>query len=338
MKFFAFAIIAVSTTLCAQAPNGSGGTATGFSIPALGFISGQAPAQLQPILGIPGSARLGSPLLLPSTVTGIHIAPGHAYALLQQGPSNPVSMVLLQGITAQTQNVQLTPIPGTIGQLDLLAFSPMGTSAAIYSRETNQLQVLAGLPRSPRLSRNLSNVAMTGAAQKLAVSDDAQLVLISDATGSVYSVSQNGAVTAVHHSPEISALAFVTRSHDSIICDRSLNTISLLQNFIATPFALGPAMNDICQPEAAASTADGGTLLLACPAQHTVLAVNSASGLTRVYNVAASPTSLDRLALGDVFLMSPPQGGTYWLFVWQPSGLTASFIAAAPNGSQGSAH
>jgi hypothetical protein len=338
MKFFAFAIIAVSTPLCAQAPNGNGGSTTGFAVPALGFVSGQAPAQLQPILGIPGSARLGSPLLLPSTVTGIHMAPGHAYALLQQGPSNPLSMVLLQGITAQTQNLHLTPIPGTIGQVDLVAFSPMGSSAAIYSRETNQLQVLTGLPRSPRLSLNLPNVAISGAAQKLAVSDDAQAVLISDSAGSVYSVSQNGAAVAVHHSPEISALAFITQSHDSIICDRSLNTISMLRNSTATPFALGPAMNDTCQPEGAASSADGGTLLLACPAQHAVLAVNSASGLTHVYNVAASPTSLERLALGDVFLISPAEGGTYWLFVWQPSGLTASFIAAAPNGSQGSGH
>jgi len=337
MKFFAFAIIAVSTTLCAQAPHGSGGNTTGFSVPALGFISGQAPAQLQPILGIPGSARLGSPLLLPSTVSGIHIAPGHAYALLQQGPSNPVSMVLLQGIAVQSQNVQLTPIPGTIGQIDLVAFSPIGTSAAIYSRETNQLQVLTGLPSSPRLFLNLSNVALAGAAQKLAVSDDAQAVLISDSAGSVYSVSQNGS-TAVHHSPDISALAFVTRSHDSIICDRSVNTIALLRDSIATPFALGPAMKDTCQPEGAASTADGKTLLLACPAQHAVLAVDSATGLTRTYNVAPSPTFLDRLALGDVFLITPAEGGTYWLFVWQPSGLTASFIAAAPKGSQGSGH
>jgi hypothetical protein len=338
MKLFAFAIVALSTTLCAQSPNASGGNTTGFSVPALGFISGQAPAQLQPILGIPGSARLGSPLLLPSTVTGIHIAPGHAYALVQQGPSSPLSMVLLQGIKAQTQNLQLTPIPGTIGQVDLLAFSPMGNSAAIYSRETNQLQVLTGLPKLPRLSLNLSNLAITGAVQKLAVSDDAQAVLISDSAGSVDSVLQNGALLPVHHSPEISALAFVTQSHDSIICDRGLNTISMLRNSTATPFALGPAMNDTCQPEGAVSTADGKTLLLACPAQHAVLAVNSASGLTHVYNVAATPASLDRLALGDVFLMSPAEGGTYWLFVWQPSGLTASFIAAAPNRGQGSGH
>src|SRR5438477_10251292 len=251
MKLFVFAIVGGAITLFAQSQNANSRITGGFSVPTLGFVSGQAPAQLQPILGIPGSARLGSTLSLPSTVTQIHIAPGHAYALVQQGPSNPVSMVLLQGITAQTQNLLLTPIAGAIGQVDLLAFSPVGSSAALYSRQTNELQVLTGLPRSPRLYLKASSVAIPTAPQKLAVSDDARVVLISDSAGTVYSVSQSGVPLAVHHSPDISALAFVTQSHDSVICDRSLNTISFLRDSTATPVALGPATHDTCQPEGA---------------------------------------------------------------------------------------
>jgi len=243
---------------------------------------------------------------------------------------------LLQGITAQTQNLPLTPIAGAINQADLIAFSPLGASAVIYSRQANQLQVLTGLPNAPHLYLNLPNLAIVSAPQKLAVSDDAQAVLISDAVGSVYSVSQNATPVAVHHSPNISALAFVTQSHDSIICDRSLNTISFLRDSTTTPVALGPATNDTCQPEAAASTRDGRTILLACPAQHAVLSIDRASGLTRVYNVASSPSALDRLGAGDVFLMSPPESGTYWLFVWQPEGATALFVGAPRDVSQGS--
>jgi hypothetical protein len=338
MKVFAFAFVGVAVTLFAQAQNANSGTASGFSVPTLGFVSGQAPPQLQPILGIPGSARLGSPLSLPSTVTRIHIAPGHAYALVEQGPGSPLSMVLLQAIAAQTQNLPLTPIAGAIGQADLLAFSPLGSSAVIYSRQTNQLQVLTGLPRSPQLYLNASNLAIPTAPQKVAVSDDARVVLISDEAGSVYSVSQSGAPVAVHHSPDISALAFVTQSHDSIICDRSLNTISFLRDSTATPVALGPATNGTCQPEAAASTGDGKTILLACPAQRAVLSLDRASGLTRVYNVASSPSALDRAGMRDVFLMSPPEGGTYWLFVWQPEGPTVFFVGAARDLAQRSGH
>jgi hypothetical protein len=336
MKLSAFVFLAVATALCAQSQNANSGTVAGVSAPTLGFVSGQAPAQLQPILGIPGSARLGSPLSLPSTVTEIHVAPGHAYGLVQQGPSNPVAMVLLQAITSQTRKLPLTAIPGAIGAVDLIAFSPTGTSAAIYSRQTNQLQVLTGLPRSPQIFLNASHLAIPTPVQKLAVSDDARAVLTSDASGSIYSIPQNGAPLAVHHSPDVSALAFVAHSHDSIICDRSLNTISILRNSAATPIALGPAMSGTCQPEGAAATADGRTILLACPAQHTVLSIDRGSSVTHVYNVAGTPSALDRLGAGDLFLMSPPDSGTYWLFVWQADGPVTFFIGAARNVPQGS--
>lgn len=336
MKFFAFTFVGVATALCAQAPNATNGTTTGLSVPALGFVSRQTPAQLQPILGIPGSARLGGPLSLPSAVTQIHIAPGQAYALVQQAPGNPLGMVSLQGIAAQTRNLPVTPISGAMGQVDLLAFSPMGSSAVSYSRQTNQLQVLTGLPRAARVYLNASNLAIPTPPQKLAVSDDARAVLISDAAGSVYSISQGGAPVPVHHSPNVSALAFVTQSHDSIICDRSLNTISFLRDSTVTPVVLGPATNNTCQPEGAASTLDGKTILLACPAQHAVLSIDRASSVTRVYNVAGNPGALNRSSLGDVFLLSPAQDGIYWLLLWQPDGPTAFFVGAARNVTQGS--
>jgi hypothetical protein len=336
MKFLTFAFLGAAVALLAQAPNANSGSTNGVSVPTLGFIAGQAPARLQPILGIPGSARLGTPLLLPTTVTQIHIAPGHAYALVEQAPGNPLALVLLQGITTQTRNLPLRPIVGALGQTDVLAFSPMGASAVLYSRQTNQLQVLTGLPKSPQLYLNVPNLAILDGPQKIAVSDDARSVLISDAAGSVYSVSQNAAPVPVHHSPEISALAFVAQSRESIICDRTLNTMSFLRDSNATPVGLGAATGDRCQPEAAASTADGKTILLACPAQHAVLSIDRASGLTRVHNVSNSPGVLQPLGVRDVFLMSPPERGTYWLFVWGPGGPVTSFVAAARNVSQGS--
>jgi len=173
MKFLVVASIGAAVTLFAQAPNANSVSTTGVSIPTLGFVQGQAPAQLQPILGVPGSARLGVPLSLPSAVTQIHIAPGDAYALVERGPGNTVSLVSLRGIPEQAQNLPLIPIPGATGQVDLLAFSPLGTSAAIYSRPTNQLQVLTGLPNAPQLYLNVSNLALSNAPQQLAVSDDA---------------------------------------------------------------------------------------------------------------------------------------------------------------------
>jgi hypothetical protein len=336
MKRLGFVFFSAAFALLAQAPNANSGSTTGISVPTLGFLAGQAPPRLQPILGIPGSARLGAPLLLPATVTQIHIAPGHAYALVEQAPGNPLALASLQAITAQTRNLPLRPIVGALAQIDVLAFSPTGVSAVLYSRQTNQLQVLTGLPKSPQVYVSLPSLSIANGPQKIAVSDDARAVLISDAAGSVYSVSQNAVLVPVHHSPEISALGFIPQSRESIICDRTLNTMSFLRDSNITPLALGPATNDRCQPEAAVSTADGKTILLACPAQHAILSIDRVSGLTRLHRVHSSPTGLDALGTRDTFLMSPAQGGTYWLLVWGPGGPVTSFVAAARNVSQGS--
>jgi hypothetical protein len=339
MKLFAIAFVGTTVTLLAQAPGTHGGTSTGaFSIPTLGFVVRQTPVQLQPILGIPGSARLGSPLPLPNTVTQIHLAPGHAYALVEQGRSNPLSLVLLQGVAAQAAALTLTPVNGATNEIDLLAFSPIGRSAVIYSRQTNQLQILTGLPKSPRLFLSVPNVATPEAPQKLAVSDDAQTVLIADGGGSVYSLSQNATPVLVYRSPDISAIDFVAQTGDAMICDRSVNRPLVLQHSSTAPVALMATSNDDCQPEAAASTTDGKTILLACPAQHAVLSVDRVSGSTRVHNVSSGPGVLARLSVRDTFLMSPPDGGTYWMFTWQPNGPVMSFVAAAPNVTQGLGH
>ncbi len=331
MKLFAFAFVCFSVSLPAQAPNANSG---GFSIPSLGFVASQTPAQLRPILGIPGSARLGNPLLLPNTVTQIYVAPGQAFALAQQVPGIPLGLILLEGLSSETLSLPVTPIAGAMSQADLLAFGPLGRSAVLYSRQTNHLQVLTGLPRAPQVYLDVPNVSVANTPQKLAISDDAQIVLITDGAGAVYSLSQGAAPTIVHHSPDISAVAFLAGSHDAVICDRSLNSAALLQSSSISPVAAVAPLSEGCQPEDAASTADGKTILVACAGQQALLAVDRVSGMTRTYSVPTTPGAFDRLSVRDTFLISPPQGSTYWLFVWGPGGPVASFIGAGA----GSAH
>ncbi len=339
MKRFALVFGSAAVTLLAQASNAnSGGTSSSFSVPMLGFVSSQSPAQLRPILGIPGSARLGNPLSLPASVTRIHVAPGQAFALVEEGPSHPLSIVSLQGLALETRTLAAAPISGAMSQIDLLAFSPSGRSAVTYSRQTNQLQVLAGLPKSPRVALNFESLVIPAPLQKLAVSDDAAMVLLSNDAGSVYSVSRGMALSAVHYSPDISALEFIAHTPDALIFDRSLNAASFLHDSKIKPVALGPTAAGLCQPEAGVSTADGRTILVACPAQHAILSVDRASGLTRVHHMSNAPTALNRLRADDVFLMSPPEGGTYWLFVWGPGGPVRFFIPAARDIAQGSSN
>ncbi len=335
MKLIALAFVCASVPLLAQAPNASSG---GVSVPSLGFVASQTPPQLRPILGIPGAARLGNPLLLPNTVTQIYMAPGQAFALAAGAPGASLGMILLEGVAGAAQSLPVRPIPGAMNQADLLAFGPLGRSAVVYARQTNHIQVLTGLPRSPQVSLDIPNVSVASTPQKLAVSDDAQVVLIVDAAGTVYSLSQGAVPTVVHHSPDVSAVAFLAGSHDAVICDRSLNSAAFLHNSSVTAVAAVAGFSDGCQPEDAASTADGKTILVACPSQQALLSVDRASGLTRTYSVPLAPGAFDRLSARDTFLISPPQGSTYWLVVWGPGGPVTSFIAAAGGVGQGPGH
>lgn len=330
MKRFAM-VFAATAALLPASGSGPGNGPNRFSGPALGFVPAATATALQPILGIPGAARLGDPISLPNTVTQTYIAPGHSYALAAQGPAGPMALILLRSAAGIQTNPVLAPMPGVMAYADLVAFNPSGGAAALYSKQANRIQVFTGLPASPHLSEDTSNLQIGGDAGLLALSDDAQCLLIADATGTVYALSPNTAPVPVFHSSQISALVFVSHSHDAIVCDPVLGSAAVLQVSTASAGVqtLQPPSNSSCQPRAAASTADGGTLLIACPAQHLIWSVDRASGSTNAYSVSNGPTALDSVGARDVFLMSPPDNGIYWILTWRAGGPVASFIGAA---------
>jgi hypothetical protein len=328
MKLLAIALLATPALLLAQ----TSGAAGRFSGPVLGFVPGWNPTELQPILGVPGAARLGNPISLPNSVTQTFLAPGHWYALAAQGTSAPIAIVRLRGTAGIEQHPALTPLASAMAHPDLVAFSPGGAVAALYSQQSGRLQVFAGLPDSPRLASDISNIEVAGIARALAISDDAQALLIADASGEVYTLSPNQALVSIYHSTQVSALAFASQSHDAIVCDPVLGSAAALHLLAANAGVqtLQPPSTDGCQPQAAASTADGSTILIACPAQHLIWSVDRASGATNSYKVSGSPSALDNVGARDAFLMSPAdEGGTRWLITWRPEGPVMSFIGAA---------
>lgn len=322
MKSLAIVFAASAGLVLGQMPG------TNFSGPVLGFVPGPTASELLPIRGIPGAARLGDPVLLPKTVTQTYLASGHAYALAAQGDADPIAVVVLRGAGGLAANPVATAISGAMAHPDLVAFSPNGGAAALYSEQANRVQVFAGLPNSPRLAEQISNLSMAGDAHALAVSDDAQALLIADETGTVYAVPSNGTPVAVYHASQVSALAFVSQSHDAIVCDPVLGSAAILQA-ASTVRTLQPPTNNGCQPRVAASTADGRTILIACPAQHLIWSVDRASGETSTYSVSTGATALERLGATDSFLLSPQDGnGAYWLFTWHADGPAISFVGA----------
>jgi hypothetical protein len=317
MKRFAITFTLAVSLAGAQTPTNAG--------PTLGYLPSIRPWQLQPILGIPGAARLGDPISLPRSVSQLYLAPGQAYAVAAQGPTDPVALVILRSAGASVTTPVLTTLPGAMAAPDLVGFSPTGQSMALYARGTGRIQVFTGLPNSPRQAEEISS---SGNVALLAVSDDAQLVLMSDGVGNVYSLARNAAPTPLYHAEEISALVFVPGTHDVIVCDPVGEMAAVVQSVDGVQLIPTPA--SACQPRAATTSADGKTILLACTSQHLIWSIDRASGLINVHNVSGSPTGFSSLALRDTFTMSPAdENGTYWLFTWQAGEPVTSFIGAA---------
>src|SRR5581483_4223107 len=197
------AVLAASLLWSGQLPGTStSGPSTQFGGPSLGFIPGGTPSELRPILGIPGAARLGVLISLPSTVTQLYLAPGHSYALAAQGTASPVAITILRTPAGVHSNPVLVPVPGAISRPELVAFSPTARSVAMYSQAANRLQVFTGLPNSPQLVADTTNVYLSDAPSKLAISDDAQGVLIADGSGTVYALS-GSAPAPIYHSSQV---------------------------------------------------------------------------------------------------------------------------------------
>lgn len=331
MRRLAFALLAAAPALLGQGSSG----------PLLGFVPGATAAELQPIWGIPGAARLGDALPVPNTVTQLYLAPGHTYALGAQGTANPVALLLLRLAPGKEVSPTLNMLPGAITDPDLVAFSPTGCSAVLYSEGASRLQVFTGLPNSPQIVLNIQNMPVVGHLKKLALSDDARVLLLANDDGTAYAVSQNSAPVAVFHTSQVAALAFVSRSHDAVVVDPVQGSVTILKAFTATAevrMLLPSSILNGCQPQAAASSADGSTILIGCPAQHVVLSIDHLSGAVNGYKTTNSTFAFDPLAARDTFLMSPPDGGTYWLFRWQPSGPVIYFVGAARHPGQGSSN
>ena len=298
--------------------------------PSLGFVRDASSRELRPILGIPGASRLGDPVSLPSSITELFLAPGNLYALAARGPADPIAIVQLSGVTAIQAAPALVPLPSEMTQRTLVAFSPTGRAAVLYSHQKHRLEVFSGLPSSPRVTESFA-VNLANALERFAVSDDATAVLAADSTGIVYGLAANGAPQIIYHASTVEALLFASQTTEALVADAEATTVTVLQvsGSHAGVQKILPFSPTQCHAQGAALTTNGRTILLACPAEQSILSLDLTSGVSNSYAVAGSPAAFEATGVQDTFLLSPPDGNTYWLFGWRSNGPTISFIGAA---------
>src|SRR5580698_8428873 len=120
-----------SVTPNAQVNQGSQASSTtqAMQVPTLGFAYAAGTTEVRSINGISGASTQGSALNIPANVSGVSFSPGQKYAIAQSATGGPVGAISFQAAEPSA----LVTIAGAISQPDIIAFSPTGVAAALYS-------------------------------------------------------------------------------------------------------------------------------------------------------------------------------------------------------------
>jgi hypothetical protein len=318
-----------------------------------------ASAAIRPILGIPGAATLGAPLDAGFAVGQAVVAPGGDFALAVA--KDDFSLAVVRGSSGVVRN--FAPAMGEVP--DLIAFSPGGSSAALYYRTSGRLLVLSGLRSQAPQAVEADTSSLPAAAGLVAVSEDAASLLLAvrqgESTGlyllpnrppvgrstspmdhaaaalrNDLSASRSpvrAVVQRVGAFQSVSALRFAGGGSDALAADGAANAVYLVQNAsgAAQITALGSAQDGLSKPVA----------VEAMDARRVLVANAGANKLTILYrdgtpalsiSCGCSPEVLQQLAGNSVYRLTETSGKPMWLL--DAGGTEMRILAVPPDRSQ----
>jgi hypothetical protein len=255
-----------------------------------------------------------------SQVMRIHLAPGQPFALAENRHGEP-HIIMFNG----PETDQTVAIPNALAASDFVEFSPSGHSAVLYSMAAGRLQLITGLPVAPRIVRDLDAGILPEPPKALAVSDDGGSIVVA-ITGGVYWLSAEGPAQFVLSVTDVASLAFIPNSGNALVADRRAGSVFLLRNDgSVTTRMLATGLDGIDQ---VCATTDGQKLFLTNPAANRIWSVTVLGGAVRSFDLAVSPSRIDRLSGTDTFLISSAPGQPAWIFFRQGDDAGAVFVPA----------
>jgi DNA-binding beta-propeller fold protein YncE len=278
--------------------------------PVLGFSVDQT-AGIRPILGLPGAATLGQPVISATGLEGVTLSPARDYALALLARGREV--VLLKNLRSTAGAAVLDVVPGP----SRIVISPSGDAAVLYYAETERVQVLAGLPDSPSVSWSLDLSGLSGNPAALAVSDGGRAVLIAPAgePASVWLATADVGQRFLYTAAGSPSLAFLVGSLDAAIADGAAGAVVLVRDPAGQPQVtqIGGQAEGVSHPLAIAASQDNSKIFVANaqPAGVVSLSLTGEDPVTQP--CACTLTGLERMAGGTAFRLNEAGGGPIWV-------------------------
>ena len=274
--------------------------------PIAGYAIDSSQAQLRAILGVPGAFAFSAPLTLPSGVSRLRLAPGQDYAIAERSGNAPVILILRSGSVDR-----ITPIAGAMEVSDWIAFSSRAGSAMLISTEAHRLQVVTGLPASPRISIDIDLNGLPEAPATGAVSEDGGLVVLASRT-TLYRLSDAADAQLLLSLGGIPSVSIVN-STDVAVADSSTGAVHVVRN-IASNAEAHVVVSGLANIGDMFPSQDGKSLFVAEREDGAVRSVDLASGEVRTYATPAGRIELLPLRNRDTFLLAAEPGRPGWVF------------------------
>jgi hypothetical protein len=248
--------------------------------PVLGFVK-KAEA-VAPILGIPGSAYLGS-LIDMGGLQILGVSSERSYALVLTPDRTGLRLYPLRPAGAAEPRV----IADLESAVDVVAISPSGTAAALVRGREGLIDVITGLPDQPLLK----TLAAPSVTTMIAVADDGQA--IAAAEPSVISIITASGKQQIAAAQSIRDLRFRPRSHDLIYADAASAQIVLWQN--SARVIAGPA-DGLSEPARAVFSRDGRFVFISAHGTKDLLIASASGTPSRHVPLPCEPSDLEPLS------------------------------------------
>ena len=278
--------------------------------PVMGFSVDQA-AGIRPILGLPGAATLGQPVISAAGLDGVTLSPARDYALALLSSGREV--VLVKNLRATAGAAVLDVVPGPTR----IAISPSGDAAVLYYAETARVRVLTGLPESPSVRWSLDLTGLSGKPAALAVSDGGGAVLVAP-TGEpapVWIATADAGQRFLYTAAGSPSLTFLVGSQDAAIADGATGAVVLVRDPAGQPQVtqIGGQAEGVSHPLAIAASQDNSKIFVANAQPAGVVSLSLTGKDPETQPCACTPTGLERMAGDSVFRLNEPGGGPIWV-------------------------
>jgi hypothetical protein len=276
--------------------------------PVLGFVYAAGGGEVRAILGIPGASILSHPLALPEGVTSVSFAPGQKYAIVEGVSGASIGLMTFPSADPGP----LVQIGGGISQPDIVSFSPNGAAAVVYSTSEGHLQVIAGLPDSPQVTRDMTRSTLPDAVRLLALADDGVKLLEGTVNNAVYLLAIGGP-QLLESVADLGGIVFVPKSNDALIFDRNAGTLSLLQSVSSAPSSRLLANGLTGLDSKIALQVDSGRAMITSANTNHLWQVDLQSLQVQDLQLPTSPAMLQQLRVSGHYLLSWQSGQPAWI-------------------------